>query len=193
MEPSGFVPSNLSPTSSVGLAYASPSRHSIDQLALNMGFGGIKPSYVHLTNLSTSSTSHAATLLNSAPMVPPMSMPSSNSQARLDHQDDVSLPREAPADIDGEFQERLITKVDPVEMLAKPVVVAVPKDPARRAAMMLAGPKFRINSREIPQERLTIDADTIYPVAVRDQRRNELDSLHSTSLLRSWSVLCLSS
>ena len=114
-----------------------------------------------------------------------MSIPPSNSQHKLDQHDDVSLHREAPADIDGEFQERVITKVDPVEMLAKPVVVAVPKDPARRAAMMLAGPKFRLNSREIPRERLTIDADTIYPVAVGNERGDELDPLHGSSLSRS--------
>ena len=64
------------------------------------------------------------------------------------------------------MRERTITKVDPDEMTAKPAVVSVPNDPERRAALLLSGPKFQLNYNEIPTNKLPIDNNTIYPVAV---------------------------
>ncbi|CAF1547785.1 unnamed protein product [Adineta ricciae] len=51
-------------------------------------------------------------------------------------------------------------------MVAEPAVVAVPKDPVRRAAMLLAGPKFQLNYKELPTEKLPINTDMIYSVAI---------------------------
>ena len=54
----------------------------------------------------------------------------------------------SPEGFEGETRERVITQIDPEEMVAESVVVTVPKDPVRRAAMLLAGTKFELNSSE---------------------------------------------
>jgi hypothetical protein len=132
-----------------------------------MGFGGIKTS---LTNPPSSSpipsTATSTSLTNSSnlsfqPLITP-----TNSQQKFEFNDDLSLNRDISNDTENDVQERVITKVDPIEMTAKPVVITVPKDPARRAAMLLAGPKFQLNYNEIPKEKLQINSDTIYLVAV---------------------------
>ena len=127
----------------------SPTRHGIDQLALNMGFGGIKPSTAPLVNTS---------LTHPQPVVQSIDAP-------------ITMPRTPSTEIDGDLQERVVTKVDPVEMTATPTVETVQKDPARRAAMLLAGPKFELKSKEISKGEMKIDNDTLYPVAVSEKRR----------------------
>lgn len=158
-----------------------PPRHTIDQLALNMGFGGFKPSVV---NGSTSSINSAA---SSAPVSVPVPVPigatvpaqsvtsastssGGNSPPRFDLNDSSSLNQDFNNDSDGGLQERIITKVDPVELIAKPTVVTVPKDSVRRTAMLLSGPKFQLNSHIIPKEEEfnKLDTNTIYRVAVSD-------------------------
>jgi hypothetical protein len=134
--------SSSSLASSSSATHLSPSRHTIEQLALNMGFGGIK------TNLISSSSS--SSLLNST---------SSHLQQKLESIQDVSTPVE-------DSQKRLITKIDPIEMTAKPTVIVVPQDTAKRSAMLLAGPKFRLNSKEVQKTKLTINSKTIYTISV---------------------------
>ena len=151
-----------------------PPRHTIDQLALNMGFGGFKPS---VANGSMSSINSAASLASvsvptgtavAAPPVTPASASSGGSSPpRFELTDSSSLQREYSNDSDESVQERIITKIDPVEVTAKPTVVTVPKDPMRRTAMLLSGPKFQLNSHIIPKEdEVKLDPNTIYRVAV---------------------------
>jgi len=164
---------SISSTNSIPIA-----RHGIDQLAINMGFGNIKPSTVNTSNavpLSTSkpsssslasSSSNSSSLLNSSnPMFQPI-LTSTNSQSQFEFNDNISLNREYSSSTLNDVRERTITKVDPDEMTAKPAVVSVPNDPERRAALLLSGPKFQLNYNEIPTNKLPIDNNTIYPVAV---------------------------
>jgi len=128
-----------------------------------MGFGGMKPS---LSNPPSSSPTSSTSLTNSSnPIFQPLITPT-NSQQKFEFNDDTSLNTEISNDTENDVQERIITKVDPIEMTAKPAVVTVPKDPARRAAMLLSGAKFQLNFNEIPKEKLQINSDTIYSVAV---------------------------
>ncbi len=167
MEPLGSVVSTTFPASSNVVSYPTPPRHTIDQLALNMGFGGIRPNISNPPSLSnTTPTSSSSSLINSSnPVFQPVITPT-NSQQRFEFNDDISLNTEISNDTENDAKERVITKVDPVEMTAKPTVVTVPKDPARRSAMLLAGPKFQLNSNIIPKEKLEINTDIIYSVAV---------------------------
>ncbi|UJR29961.1 hypothetical protein I4U23_017508 [Adineta vaga] len=143
-----------------------PQRHTIDQLALNMGFGGIKPNISNPSNISTTSTSSPSPLINTAnPIFQPVLTPSSSVQT-FNSSDKLSLHREDSNETEDELKERTITKIDPEEMLAKPTVVTVQKDPVRRAATLLAGPKFRLNTNELPKENVPISIDAFYSVAI---------------------------
>jgi hypothetical protein len=176
MESIGSIPSTSSLASSNAGSYTGPARHTIDQLALNMGFGGIKPSInnpPNLTSTTSTSTSNSMPLINSnSPVFQPVITPS-DSQQKFEFTDNISLDKEISNDTENDTKERIITKVDPVDMTAKPAVVTVLKDPVRRAAMLLAGPKFQLNYNEIPQEKLQINSDTIYSVAV-SRRINQI-------------------
>jgi hypothetical protein len=151
--------SSSSLASSPGATYTSPSRHAIDQLALSMGFGGIKPSPISCSNLLTVTTTSSTSLINCTAPVSPLITTSSNSQQKLESIQDVSKPTE-------DLKERLITKIDPVEMTAKSTVVRVPQDTVKRSAMLLSGPKFRLNSKEVRKNKLTINSNTIYSISV---------------------------
>ena len=139
-----------------------------------MGFGGIRPGLANppnvstttASNLSNTTTSSSSSLVTSAnPTFQPVLTPSYSEQT-FGSTDNISLNREVSNETDDGVKERVITKIDPVEMLATPTVVTVPKDPVRRAAMLLAGPKFQLNTNEIPKDKLSINSDTIYTVAV---------------------------
>ena len=147
--------------SSTSSSQPSPTRHGIDQLALNMGFGGIKPSIAQPPSPSS--------LVNTT-LVPPHPQPvaiqSFDSQTSLHSTDNISIGRKPSPEIDGDVEERVITKVDPIEMTAKTTTEIVQKDSTRRAALLLNGPKFELNSNEISKGEMKIDTDTIYPVAV---------------------------
>lgn len=141
-----------------------------------MGFGGIKPSLVQPPSLSslpttTSIQSNTSSLTNSSNLVfQPATTPSSSSDVHFELNDESSLYRGISNDTESDVQERVITKIDAEELTGKPAVVTVPKDPVRRAAMMLAGPKFQLNSSKIPQDKLPINTDIIYSVAVSQQK-----------------------
>ncbi|CAF0984973.1 unnamed protein product [Rotaria sordida] len=157
------VPSTTSIASSSGVLIPDPPRHSIDQLALNMGFGGIRPSAINPSNASTSSISSSTSLVNSSPQ---QLRTSSNLEQEFETIDDISLNQETSSEQDDTVKQRVIIKVDPVEMTAKPTVVTVPTDRARRSAILLSGPKFRLNFHEIPKENLPISTDTIFSSAM---------------------------
>lgn len=159
------VPSISSTTSTTNSV---PVRHTIDQLALNMGFGGIKPTLsTTSSNLSpTGSIPSSASLINSGNLTfQPVTTPTS-SIPKFEFNDNISLNTDISNDTENEVKERVITKIDPIDMTAKSTVVTVPKDSVRRAAMLLAGPKFQLNYNEIPKEKLAINTDTIYSTAV---------------------------
>ncbi|CAF1381544.1 unnamed protein product [Adineta ricciae] len=157
------IHSSVSTTSTS--ASAAPVRHGIDQLAINMGFGGRRSSIVNSANVSTGSTTSSLVTDTSNPVFLPTLTPS-NSVQTFNSSDNISLDREIFNETKDEIKERTITKIDPVEMVAEPAVVAVPKDPVRRAAMLLAGPKFQLNYKELPKEKLPINTDMIYSVAI---------------------------
>ncbi len=165
-EPLGSVVSTTFPASSNVVSYPTPPRHTIDQLALNMGFGGIRPNISNQASLSTATTSSTASLINSADLVFQPVITPSNSEQKFEFNDNISSNTEFSIDTETEMKERVITKVDPIDMTAKPTVVTVPKDPARRTAVLLSGPKFQLNSNIIPKEKLEINTDIIYSVAV---------------------------
>jgi len=144
-----------------------PQRHGIDQLALNMGFGGIKPSVVHPSSSSSISTTPSSRSLknSSNPLSQPKITPT-NSQVKFELNDDISINRGISNDTENDVTEHVVTKIDVDDMTAKPSIVTVPKDPARRAAVLLAGPKFQFNSNEIQKEKFQINTDIIYIVGV---------------------------
>lgn len=146
-------------------------RHGIEQLAINMGFGGIKPSIAHPPSLSSIPTTTSMISNRSSsgsfsnPVFQPVETPSP-SEVHFELNDGSSLYRNNFNETENEIQERVVTKIDADDLTAKPTVVAVPKDPTRRTAMLLAGAKFQLNSSKIPPEKLQINTDIIYSVAV---------------------------
>jgi hypothetical protein len=173
-EPLLTVPSTASLVSSGSVSNTGPPHHGIEQLALNMGFGGIRPNLANpssssiatISNLSTTTPSSSTSLVNSANPVSQLELTSSSSQQALDLTDDVSFNREISNETEDDVKKHVITKIDPVEMVATPSVITVSKDPVRRAAVLLAGPKFQLNYNEIPKDKLTINSNTLYSVAV---------------------------
>jgi hypothetical protein len=162
------VPSLGSVASSSGVSSTGPPRYTIDQLALNMGFGGIRPAAVNPPNLSPTPTpiSSSTSLVNTTNAFSNTLLTKSSSELKFEPVDSISLNTEFSNETDVETKERIITKIDPDDMTAKSTVVNVSKDPARRAAVLLAGPKFQLNYNEMPTDKLTINTDTIFPVAV---------------------------
>jgi hypothetical protein len=165
---SGDTGSSSSLMSSSSETHTSLPRHTIDQLAMNMGFSGAKSSAISPPSLAPASTTSSTTLINSAAMAPPLIITPSHSQQKLGSNDDVSLIRENPKDAEGDVTQSVINKIDPIEMTSKPTTITVTKDTARRTAMLLAGPKFRINTKEIPKDKLTVNNDIIYSVSVSE-------------------------
>jgi hypothetical protein len=131
-----------------------------------MGFGGMRPAVANPSIISSTTTTSSASLVNSALVHPSGSTTPSSSTQKFELNDEMSFDRTPSIDIEGGVKERIITKIDPVEMTGKSTVVTVAKDPVQRSAMLLAGPKFRLNVNEIPTEKLTISSDTLYRVAV---------------------------
>jgi hypothetical protein len=143
-----------------------PHPHGIDQLALSMGFGGIKPSVNQPSSSSISTKSSSGSLINSSnPSFQPVITPT-DSQVKFELNDDISINRDISNDTENDVAERIVTKIDADDMTAKPSIMTIPKDPVRRAAMLLSGPKFQLNSSEIPKEKLQINTDIIFTVAV---------------------------
>ena len=136
-----------------------------------MGFGGIKPSLANPPSLSSVPTTASISSKRSSsgsfsnPVFQSVDTPSP-SEVHFELNDGASLYRANSNDTENEVQERVVTKIDAEELTGKPTVVAVPKDPSRRAAMLLAGPKFQLNSSKLPQEKVQINTDVIYSVAV---------------------------
>jgi hypothetical protein len=143
-----------------------PVRHTIDQLALNMGFGGMRPVAANPPNLSPTSFTSSSSLINATNSGSPSPLTPTSSQLKFEPVDDISLNTEFSNETDTGVKERFITKIDPVDMTAKPAVINVPQDPVRRAAVLLAGPKFELKVNKLPVDKLTVNTDTIYSVAV---------------------------
>ncbi len=59
--------------------------------------------------------------------------------------------------------ELVISKIDPVDMTAKPTVIRIDKN-TRKPTMLLAGPKFRCHT---VQPEIQLKRDTIYPISVK--------------------------
>jgi hypothetical protein len=128
-----------------------------------MCIGGIMPNTV--SNLSTATTTRSTSLINSTVTVPPLNI-KSHSQPKLESLQDISTSADDSKDIIGAVKERLITKIDPVDMTTKATVVVVPQDTVKRSAMLLSGPKFRLNSKEVLKDKLIKNSNTIYSVSV---------------------------
>ena len=159
--------SSSSIVSSSSTTYMSSPRHTIDQLALSMGFGGIRPNAANSCNIATT---NSTCLINSAAPVPPLIITCSDSRETFEVTDDILLTTKNSKDIEGGLKERHINKIDPVEMTSKPIVVTVAKDTIRRSAMLLSGPKFRLNTKEIPKDKFIVNNDIIYSLSVSTMR-----------------------
>jgi hypothetical protein len=153
-------------TGSLSSLGSSSPLHNIDRLTSNKSVGGIKSNTSNSSNLSTASTTSSISLINSSISIPSLIITSSHSQSKLESIQDLSTPTENSKDMIGAVKERLITKIDPVEMTAKSTIVIVPQDTVKRSAMLLSGPKFRLNCKEILKDKLTVNSDTIYSVSV---------------------------
>ncbi len=149
--------------SSSSISLASSSRHAIDQLSLNMGLSGIKANASNSSNLSTATTTSSTSLTSATLTNPPIVITSSHSQQKLESIQDVSTPTEESINA---VKERLINKIDPIGMTVKPTVIIVPQDSAKRSAMFLSGPKFRLNTKEILINKFTVNNDPIYSISV---------------------------
>ena len=143
-----------------------PMRHAIDQLALNMGFGVIKPSIIKQPNTSETALSNPEILSNSIESISKVISDSNSSSLDTPSDDAASLSREISSPLDDQVQQRIITKVDPIQMVAKPIVIGVSKDTTRRAALLLNGPKFQLNHNVNTRAHLKLSTETIFPLAV---------------------------
>lgn len=171
---SGDTGSLSSLGSSSSATSISPPRHTIDQLALNMGFSSLRSSASNSSSLSATTATSSTSLINSSIIIPPLIITSSHSHPKLESIQDVSTPIENSYDIIGSVKERLITKIDPIEMSGKPTLIVIPQDTAKRAAMLLSGPKFRLNSKEILKEKLNVNNDIIYSISVSATNKKHL-------------------
>ena len=84
--------SSLAPL--VGATQAPPVRHGINQLALNMGFGGNRPATVNLPSPTTASIGSASSLAHSSVAAPRPVLTPSSSQLKFEPTDETSLHRE---------------------------------------------------------------------------------------------------
>ena len=125
-------------------------RYTFDQLLFNKG--------------SIQSRSNASLSSNST--IPSLIITPTNSEENYLIIEDVSTPTNDSKDSLGDMTERIITKIDPVDMTAKPTVTYVPKEPIKRSAMLLFGPKFQLQSKEILKEKVQFNNEKIFSISV---------------------------
>ncbi|CAF3366749.1 unnamed protein product [Rotaria sp. Silwood1] len=152
--------------SSSSAIHASPSRRIIDHLALNTDFSGMKSNISKSSSLSAAPTKSSTSSLSSTGTTHSLNITSSHSQRKIESMQNISTLMNNSKDSVGGVKERLITKIDPVEMTVKPTIVTVLQDTVKRSAMLLAGPKFRLNMKEIQKTKLPLNSDTIYSISV---------------------------
>lgn len=153
--------------SSIGISRREePHRHSIEQLVLNLTGGGRKSSITYPKNPSTTSTISSTSLIDSTVSSQSPFENSSSLKEEIETNDNLSLSQENFNKKLNDVKECTITKIDPIEMIGKPTVVTVPKNSNHRTAMLLSGPKFRLNVNEVPQDKLPAHTDGMYFSAV---------------------------
>ncbi|CAF1117113.1 unnamed protein product [Rotaria sp. Silwood1] len=152
--------------SSSSAIHASPSRRIIDHLALNTDFSGMKSNISKSSSLSAAPTKSSTSSLSSTGTTHSLNITSSHSQRKIESMQNISTLMNNSKDSVGGVKERLITKIDPVEMTVKPTIVTVLQDTVKRSAMLLAGPKFRLNMKEIQKTKLPLNSDTIYSISI---------------------------
>ena len=130
--------------SSSSASLLSSSRQTIDQ--------NTPTSTASSTSLLSSISSHLS-LINT----------SSSVQPKVQSIEDIFTSKDESIDA---VKERVITKIDPVEMTDKPIIVIVPQNIVRRSAMLLSGLKFRLNSKALSLKRSTMNSNTIYSISV---------------------------
>ncbi|CAF0839509.1 unnamed protein product [Rotaria sordida] len=153
-------------TSSSSAIHISPSRRIIDYLTLNTDFSGMKLSVSKSSNLSTVTTKSSTSSLGSTGTAHSSIITPSHSPRKLKSIQNMFTLADNSKDVVGGVKERLITKIDPVEMTVKPTIVTVPQDTVRRSAVLLAGPKFRLNIKEILKNKLKLNSDTMYSISI---------------------------
>ncbi|CAF3616472.1 unnamed protein product [Rotaria sordida] len=115
-------------TSSSSAIHISPSRRIIDYLTLNTDFSGMKLSVSKSSNLSTVTTKSSTSSLGSTGTAHSSIITPSHSPRKLKSIQNMSTLADNSKDVVGGVKERLITKIDPVEMTVKPTIVTVPQD-----------------------------------------------------------------
>lgn len=107
---------------------------------------------------------------------------STSTQDKFQSIEDLVIAKDDSIDV---VKERLITKIDPVEMTGKPTIVMVPQDRAKRSAMLLSGTKFRLNRKAISLDHSTLNNNHIYSVSVSTHENYLINFLFSIDFRRS--------
>ncbi|CAF4193495.1 unnamed protein product, partial [Rotaria sp. Silwood2] len=152
--------------SSSSAIQTSPSRRIIDHLTLNTDFSGMKSSISKSSSLSIPTTKSSTSSLNSTGTAHSSIITPSHSPRKLESIQNMSTFTDNSKDAFSGVKERLIAKIDPVEMTIKPTIITVPQDTVKRSAMLLAGSKFRLNIKKIPENKLKLNSVTLYSISV---------------------------
>ncbi|CAF2749352.1 unnamed protein product [Rotaria sp. Silwood2] len=152
--------------SSSSAIQTSPSRRIIDHLTLNTDFSGMKSSISKSSSLSIPTTKSSTSSLNSTGTAHSSIITPSHSPRKLESIQNISTFTDNSKDAFSGVKERLIAKIDPVEMTIKPTIITVPQDTVKRSAMLLAGSKFRLNIKKIPENKLKLNSVTLYSISV---------------------------
>ncbi|CAF3683581.1 unnamed protein product [Rotaria socialis] len=142
------------------------SANAVDHFNLNMDFGGIKSNVSNTSSLSSATTTSSTSSLSSSSTAHSSIITSSNSRRKFDSTQDISTITDNSKDTVAGVKERSITKIDSVDMNVKSSIVTVQSDAVKRSAMLLTGPKFRLNSKAIPKKKLKLNSDGTYTISI---------------------------
>lgn len=109
------------------------------------------------SSLSSTNTVHSSPIIHS------------KLQKKFGSNQDISTLADHAKDIITGVKERLITKIDPIDMTVQPTIITVPQDTLKRSAMLLDGPKFRLNCKEMTKTKSKINGDASCSTAVSNK------------------------
>ncbi|CAF2149644.1 unnamed protein product [Rotaria magnacalcarata] len=142
------------------------SSNAVDHFNLNMDVGGIKSNVSNTSSLSSATTTSSTSSLSSSSTAHSSIITPSNSQRKFESTQDISTMTDNSKDIAAGVKERSITKIESVDMNVKSSIVTAQPDAVKRSAMLLTGPKFRLNSKEIPKKKLKLNSDGAYTISI---------------------------
>ncbi|CAF0865565.1 unnamed protein product [Adineta ricciae] len=134
------------------LSLGPSTRQLNDQSPSHKSSTGVKPSPLSSFSLSPANSSQ---LINSNASIPSLFSTLRHSQQKLASIEDVSTPTDESSN-----------KTDPNEMTTKQINILVPQDSVKRSALHLGGPKFRVNSKELPKNKSIIHSNMTFSVPI---------------------------